>query len=117
TGTHRLVGDDLKTHLRFPEFQSSILISNGDANERDAFQHGCLSSVESSHDMLPRTAPEDVPRFDVTATIASMAIVMVSRDIGFDALVIDFLLPDLVGHDKRPTAFVLYVSLWAMTRG
>ncbi|HEY8077144.1 MAG TPA: helix-turn-helix domain-containing protein [Labilithrix sp.] len=30
---------------------------------------------------------------------------------------IDVLLPDLVGHDKRPTAFVLYLWLWAMTRG
>jgi hypothetical protein len=34
-----------------------------------------------------------------------------------DPYVIDVLLPDLVGHDKRPAAFILYLWLWAMTRG
>ena len=33
-----------------------------------------------------------------------------------DPYVIDVLLPDLVGHDKRPAAYVLYLWLWAMTR-
>jgi hypothetical protein len=33
-----------------------------------------------------------------------------------DPYVIDVLLPDLVGHDKRPAAYVLYVWFWAMTR-
>ena len=42
---------------------------------------------------------------------------MMSKDLTFDAHVMGVLLPDLVGHDKRPTAFVLYVWLWAMTRG
>jgi hypothetical protein len=30
---------------------------------------------------------------------------------------VDALLPDLVGHDKRPSSFVLYLWLYAMTRG
>ena len=30
---------------------------------------------------------------------------------------VDVLLPDLVGHDKRPAAFVLYLWLWTNTRG
>lgn len=34
-----------------------------------------------------------------------------------DPYVVDVLLPDLVGHDKRPAAYVLYVWLWAKTRG
>jgi Helix-turn-helix domain len=34
-----------------------------------------------------------------------------------DRYVVDVLLPDLVGHDKRPAAYVLYVWLWANTRG
>jgi hypothetical protein len=42
---------------------------------------------------------------------------LATKDIEFDSHVMDVLLPDLVGHDKRPTAFVLYVWLWAMTRG
>jgi hypothetical protein len=33
-----------------------------------------------------------------------------------DRYLVDVLLPDLVGHDKRPAAFVLYLWLWAMTR-
>src|SRR4051794_40975781 len=31
--------------------------------------------------------------------------------------VIDVLLPDLVGHDKRASSFVLYLWLYAMTKG
>ena len=33
-----------------------------------------------------------------------------------DPYVIDVLLPDLVGHDKRPAAYVLYLWFWATTR-
>lgn len=34
-----------------------------------------------------------------------------------DAYVIDSLLADLVGHDRRPAAFVLFLFLWRKTRG
>jgi len=34
-----------------------------------------------------------------------------------DPHVVDVLLPDLVGHDKRPSSFVLYLWLYAMTQG
>ena len=34
-----------------------------------------------------------------------------------DRHVIDSLLPDLVGHDRRAAAFVLYLWLWTMTLG
>lgn len=34
-----------------------------------------------------------------------------------DPHVVQALLPDLIGHDKRPAAFALYLWLWAMTRG
>jgi Helix-turn-helix domain len=37
--------------------------------------------------------------------------------LALDPHVVDALLPDLVGHDKRPAAFVLYLWLWAMTHG
>jgi hypothetical protein len=39
-----------------------------------------------------------------------------SKTIALDAYVVDVLLPDLVGHDRRAASFVLYVWLWAMTR-
>lgn len=29
-----------------------------------------------------------------------------------DPYLIDVLMPDLVGHDKRPSAFVVYLALW-----
>jgi hypothetical protein len=37
--------------------------------------------------------------------------------IALDPYVFDVLLQDLVGHDKSPAAFVLYVWLWSVTRG
>jgi DNA-binding MarR family transcriptional regulator len=32
--------------------------------------------------------------------------------IRFDFYVIDVLMPDLVGHDKQPSAFIVYLYLW-----
>jgi hypothetical protein len=37
--------------------------------------------------------------------------------IAVEPYVVDVLLADLVGHDKRPSSFVLYLWLYAMTRG
>jgi hypothetical protein len=34
------------------------------------------------------------------------------QHIPIDEYVIDVLLPDLTGHDRSPTAFVVYVVLW-----
>jgi DNA-binding transcriptional ArsR family regulator len=34
-----------------------------------------------------------------------------------DAYVIDTLLPDLVGHDRRPSAFLVYLHLWRQSGG
>ena len=38
-------------------------------------------------------------------------------ELSIDPHLVDVLLPDLVGHDKRPSSFVLYLWLYAMTRG
>jgi hypothetical protein len=32
-----------------------------------------------------------------------------------DAYVLDALMPDLVGHDRRPSAFLVYLHLWQRT--
>jgi hypothetical protein len=37
--------------------------------------------------------------------------------IGVDAYVFDALMPDLVGHDRRPAALLVYLYLWRRTRG
>jgi hypothetical protein len=34
-----------------------------------------------------------------------------------DAYVVDALLPDLVGHDRRPSAFLVYLYLWRKSGG
>ena len=34
-----------------------------------------------------------------------------------DAYVIDVLMPDLVAHDRQPSAFILYLRLWRATNG
>lgn len=37
--------------------------------------------------------------------------------IEIDAYILDTLMPDLVGHDRRPAAFVVYLCLWRATHG
>lgn len=37
--------------------------------------------------------------------------------IGIDDYVLDSLMPDLVGHDRQPSAFFVYLSLWRQTHG
>ena len=34
-----------------------------------------------------------------------------------DPYIIDTLLPDLVGHDRQPSAFIVYLHLWCATHG
>ena len=37
--------------------------------------------------------------------------------IAFDPYIVDTLLPDLVGHDRQPSAFLVYLYLWRQTHG
>ena len=37
--------------------------------------------------------------------------------IAIDAYVLDELMRDLVGHDRRPSAFVVYLFFWRSTHG
>jgi len=41
----------------------------------------------------------------------------VVTEIALDAYVIDVLLRDLVGHDKSPSSFLVYLYLWRETHG
>lgn len=34
-----------------------------------------------------------------------------------DSYVLDVLMADLVGHDRQPTAFLVYLRLWRLTNG
>jgi hypothetical protein len=37
--------------------------------------------------------------------------------ITFDPHIVDALMPDLVGHDRQPSAFLVYLFLWRRTHG
>jgi len=37
--------------------------------------------------------------------------------IAIDAYILDTLMRDLVGHDRRPSAFLVYLYLWRATHG
>ncbi|HEY7408354.1 MAG TPA: helix-turn-helix domain-containing protein [Gemmatimonadaceae bacterium] len=45
-----------------------------------------------------------------------MAIDAIARPT-LDPYVVDTLMPDLVGHDRRPSAFLVYLYLWRQTNG
>ncbi len=34
-----------------------------------------------------------------------------------DPYIVDVLMPDLVGHDRQPSAFLVYLHLWRRTHG
>ena len=38
-------------------------------------------------------------------------------EFALDAYVVDVLMRDLVGHDKSPSSFLVYLYVWAQTRG
>src|SRR4051812_26931849 len=47
----------------------------------------------------------------VLNTIAAM------KQVRIDAYVLDTLMPDLVLHDRQPSAFLVYLQLWSRTTG
>ena len=54
------------------------------------------------------------------STVSVDAIVLIAisiKIIRLDAYVLDTLLRDLVGHDKSPAAFLVYLFLWRLTAG
>jgi|SRR5688500_3215228 hypothetical protein len=34
-----------------------------------------------------------------------------------DEYIVDALMPDLVGHDRQPSAFIVYLALWRLSHG
>jgi hypothetical protein len=40
----------------------------------------------------------------------------VNTTVAFDAYVVDILMPDLVGHDRKPSAFVVYLYLAGLAK-
>lgn len=42
---------------------------------------------------------------------------MAAPTITIDRHVVETLMPDLVGHDRQPSAFIVYLYLWSRARG
>lgn len=45
--------------------------------------------------------------------IAIVLITIAMKTIRFDSYVLETLMPDLAGHDKKPSAFLVYIHLWS----
>lgn len=45
-----------------------------------------------------------------------MTILLVMPVTTFDSYVLDVLMPDLVGHEHAPSAFLIYMYLWHRTK-
>src|SRR5215471_16072304 len=61
-----------------------------------------------------------VSRTGAVTTVATESIALhhgPAMAISLEPHVVDVLLPGLIGHDKRPSSFVLYLSLYAVTKG
>ncbi len=50
------------------------------------------------------------------ATVATEIISRARRMLALDPYIVDVLLPDLVGHDRRPSAYLVYLVLWRRAR-
>src|SRR5690349_10544746 len=94
-----LVGEDAEAELFGVEGECTILIGNWNADEFDVLDHGARLSGTAK-----------------TVNVLLAAIVLctiVNAMIGVDDYVIDVLMRDLVGHDRAPSAFLVYLYLWA----
>jgi len=49
--------------------------------------------------------------------MAAIAMAATALTLSLDPYVVDSLLPDLVGHDRQPSAFLVYLALWRLTHG
>ena len=45
-----------------------------------------------------------------------IAIVLIHMRLTLDRYIVDSLMPDLVGHDKQPSAFIVFLYLWSRSR-
>jgi len=39
------------------------------------------------------------------------------RPVKFDDYIFETLMPDIIGHDRKPSAFIVYLHLWFVSRG
>ena len=56
-------------------------------------------------------------RMTTVTTVTTVTTMTTMTTVEVDAYVLDTLLPDLVGHDRRPSAFLVYLHLWRLSEG
>ena len=68
--------------------------------------------------MINRSGVECKARIDYYGSRCySRARMFLVSTIPIDAYLLDSLMPDLVGHDRQPSAFLVYLCLWRQTHG
>jgi hypothetical protein len=102
----RLIGHQAKAELFRVEGECAILIPRGDADEFDASDH-VADSCRLMAKMRCRYC-----QLDFTAILNKTILIMIMASTSFDPYFVDVLMPDLVGHDRSPAAFVVYLYLW-----
>ena len=97
----RLIGRNLEAELLRIKLERPGLVAGGYRHEFQVGYHAKLHAVrEHEYGAFFRAA------------VAGNAIVMVAMErFSLDAYVVDVLLPDLVGQDRRPAAFIVYLFL------
>src|SRR3569833_3104133 len=96
---HRLVGGDREAELAGIEGEGAFLVADRDADELEVRDHDGLLACDGA--ILDPQGRRDVAS-------AAMAI---AATVSLDAYVLDVLMPDLVGHDRKASAFVVYLYL------
>jgi hypothetical protein len=52
-----------------------------------------------------------------TVSLCAIVAITIVKKLSLDAYVVEPLLGDLVGHDKSPSSFLIYLFLWSRTLG
>jgi len=52
-----------------------------------------------------------------SASLREMLLAPMLKPVKVDDYVLDVLMPDLIGHDRQPSAFIVYLRLWRLTDG
>jgi hypothetical protein len=104
----RLIGHHPEAHLFGPELQLQFLITARHTDELQVGDHRHLRSICS-----PFSAAEAAATIRAIIAIATV----MTQPIALDPYIVDVLMRDLVGHDHTPSAYLLYLWLWARTDG
>jgi hypothetical protein len=101
-----LVSHQLESELLRIEFERFVLIADGDAHEANHLDHGCLLR-KSDSGILALNRSVDNSAVDSIELIA-----IANSRITIDRHVVEVLMRDLVGHDKKASTFVVYFYLY-----